>query len=98
MSPLARGVPGPHVGVSAPVTRERPDRTPYRPVGPLPIPVLAQGCAHLDVALEQVTGDRAPLDLVGALEDPQQSQVPVETLDRQLARVAHPAVDLHDPV
>src|ERR1700722_9014201 len=54
--------------------------------------------AKLHVALEQVARDRSALDLVGALEDPQQPQLAVPPLDRQFLRVTHPAVDLEHPV
>src|SRR4051794_37561720 len=42
---------------------------------------------QLGVPLEQVAGDRAALDLVGALEDPQQPQFAVPALDRQFLGV-----------
>ena len=58
-----------------PGAHEGPCRAPTCDTGPSHSRWLPKGCAHLHVAPEQVAGDRTALDLVGALEDPQQPQV-----------------------
>src|SRR5215467_6562774 len=45
------------------------------------------------VAFEEAAGDHEPLDLVRALPDDHQRRVAVVALDRELGRVADPAVN-----
>src|ERR1700732_5414652 len=55
-------------------------------------------CAERRVSLQQVARDRPALDLVCSFVDPVDANVAHDALDRHLFGVAHPAVDLHDPV
>ena len=47
---------------------------------------------------EEVAGDTAHLDLLGAFGDPVAAVVAVDVLERLVAGVAEAAVDLHRPV
>src|ERR1700694_6165373 len=55
-------------------------------------------CAERGVSLQQVARDRPTLDLVSSFVDPVDANVAHDALDRHLFRVAHPTVDLHDPI
>src|SRR5680860_592968 len=59
---------------------------------------LTEEATNGGVPLQQVTGDGATLDLVGALVDAQQPELAVPPLDGQLAGVAHAAVYLEHAV
>src|SRR5829696_8066729 len=79
-----------------------PDRSTATPsaIGPLDqsLPAAGARCASALHEAEQVPGDVADLDLLGALGDPVPPVVTVDVLERLVARVADAAVDLHRAV
>src|SRR6266851_14903 len=58
----------------------------------------SESVSHADVVAEQIAGDGAFLDLVGALEDAVDADFAQDALDWDFAGVAHATVDLEHAV